>query len=336
MNSHLAIEVHSLRKAFRVQDHQEVLDPFAKMRRMIWPSFQQIDAVSDLSFKIAPGERVAFLGPNGAGKSTTIKMLSGILQPTAGMIQVLGLSPFKDRKKLAYQIGTVFGHRSQLWQHLPAFETFNLLAKVYDQDIKKHKQRQNELVEIFNARQLILKPVRQLSLGERMKCELIASLLHNPKVLFLDEPSLGLDFATKALIRDLMKSQSKNDGTTLLLTSHDAGDIQKICDRVVIIHQGRLLVDESIQSLYSKFFKFKVVTLFIESPRIKIDLEGVTVIEQIPHQLTIKVEVQKISIEKVISSVLKITQLRDLKVEDQPLEEVIEAIYRRAESSTQI
>lgn len=180
-----------------------------------------------LSFTISRGERVAFIGPNGAGKSTTIKMLSGILYPTAGDISILGHTPWKDRRTMAYKIGTVFGQRSQLWYHLPAGDTFDLLASAYAIDRDDYKKRRAYLADVFHLEPLLNRPVRQLSLGERMRCEIAASLLHKPEILFLDEPTVGLDITARTAIRDLIRDASEQDGTTILLTSHDTGDMEK-------------------------------------------------------------------------------------------------------------
>ena len=224
----------------------------------------EICAISALSFEIKTGERVAFIGPNGAGKSTTIKMLTGILHPTSGKIEVLGLVPWKDRHALGYQIGTVFGQRTQLWYHLPPSDTFELLSKIYEIDPKTYQNRLEELVALFEIGHLLGKPVRQLSLGERMRCEIVASLLHKPKILFLDEPTIGLDINAKLMIRGLLNKLSKEHGTTLFLTSHDTADIEQVCDRVIVLDKGMIITDSSLRDLKKTYMKKKILSLVTE------------------------------------------------------------------------
>ena len=291
-----------------------------------------VSAVHDISFEIQKGERVAFVGPNGAGKSTTLKILTGILSPSSGKAHVLGLVPADNRKKLGYQIGTLFGQRSQLWQHLPAQDTFDLLAKIYNQDVAVYKKRSTELVEAFDLGRLVHKPVSRLSLGERMKFELIASLLHHPQVLFLDEPTIGLDVTAKAMIRDLIKQRSEEDNVTLLLTSHDTGDIENVCDRIIIMNHGTILADQSLKSLREKYIKSKRITLVSEKAFLDISLPGIQKISQEPHRLVLEINTSVTSVSEVISYALKASSLHDMTVEDPPMEEIIKEIYRDAKS----
>ena len=224
-NAPAAIQVDNLSRSFRVQSRGAGMG--AALRALVRPSYTNVDAVRGVSFTIEAGERVSFVGPNGAGKSTTIKMLSGILYPTSGIATVQGLVPWKQRRLLGYQIGTIFGQRSRLWLHLPAMEAFNLLARVYDLDESTFRRRLGELIDLFDIEALARKPVRVLSLGERMRCELVACLLHSPRILFLDEPTIGLDVVAKAALRQLIRDQSEREGMTILLTSHDTGDMEQ-------------------------------------------------------------------------------------------------------------
>jgi ABC-2 type transport system ATP-binding protein len=208
------------------------------------PDIQTIDAVAGVSFEIAAGERVAIIGPNGAGKSTTLKMLSGVLEPTAGAARVFGLVPWKERRALAYRIGVVFGQRSQLLGELPARDSFALLRRIYDQDERAFAERLGRLVEQFGLAELLDQPVARLSLGQRMRCEITASLLHAPQLLFLDEPTIGLDITAKAAIRDFVTEHARDEGRTVVLTSHDMRDIELVCERVIVINQGRIVVDQ--------------------------------------------------------------------------------------------
>jgi ABC-2 type transport system ATP-binding protein len=275
---------------------------------------------------------VAFVGPNGAGKSTTIKMLSGILHPTMGLARVAGFVPWIERRRLAYRIGTVFGQRSQLWYHLPAADTFELLARMYDQEPAQFGRRRDALVDAFGIGEHLHKPVRELSLGQRMRCEIVASLLHAPEIVFLDEPTIGLDVSAKATIRDVVRELSVRDGCTVLLTSHDTGDMESVCDRVIVIHRGRMLLDQSIDTLRQRFIRRKLVTLLTAEPTVIIDLPGVVVIASRPHRTELEVDLDLTPVEAVVSAAIRTTTLRDLTVADPPMDAVVQAIYREAES----
>ena len=324
-----AIELEELRKVFRVRERAPGLR--SALRQLVFSQTRDVVAVDGISFRVEPGERVAFVGPNGAGKSTTIKVLAGILHPTSGDVRVGGLVPWRERRRLGYRIGTVFGQRTQLWYHLPAADTFDLLAKVYDVEPRVHRQRRERLVEAFGVEALLRKPVRQLSLGERMRCEVIASLLHAPEILFLDEPTIGLDVTAKAVIRDLVREHSEQNGSSVLLTSHDTGDMERVCERVIVIHQGRLLLDEPVERLRREYIQRKLLTLRTAEERVTIELPGVRVVRQSPHLTELEVDVSRTPIERVVEAALRASRLHDLTVEDPPMEEIIQAIYADAE-----
>lgn len=323
----IAIEVKNLRKTFKIRQKAGFI------KALISPTFTELEAVKDLSFTLQKGERVAFVGPNGAGKSTTIKMLSGILFPTSGQVLINGLTPWTDRTKLAYQIGTVFGQRSQLWYHLPARDTFELLSYAYEMERDEFKKRMVTLVDAFDAGVLIEKPVRQLSLGERMRCEIIASLLHKPSILFLDEPTVGLDVVSKGVIRDLVKQTSEQDGTTVLLTSHDTGDMERVCDRVIVIDHGQLVTDQRVKELRTGYIHEKVITLAMTETDIDMAMDGVRIVEKLPHHLKISIDTSIISVEAVLQAAMSKTSLEDITVEDPPTEDIIKAIYSGVKSS---
>ena len=245
-----AVQLSRVSKSFRVRRARGG-GMSARARDLFRPLTETVHALDGLSFSIAPGERVAFIGPNGAGKSTTLKVLAGILRPDAGDVRVLGFIPSSERRRLAFHIGTVFGQRSQLWYQLPPRDTFELLGRVYEIDRRQHRRRIAMLTTLFELDGLVDTPVRHLSLGERMRCEVVASLLHSPRLLFLDEPTIGLDVAAKAVIRDLLRTESERERVTLLLTSHDTGDIERVCGRVIVINHGRLLWDGPVAALRS-------------------------------------------------------------------------------------
>lgn len=241
------IKVESLSKTFRVKTKEAGLK--GSLQSMFSPSYREIEAVNSISFEVEKGEMLAFIGPNGAGKSTTIKMLTGILYPTSGNIEVMGFNPARERKKLSFKIGTVFGQKSQLWFHLPPLDSFNLLGNIYEMDKARLKRRIEFLKEVFEIGDLMDIPVRKLSLGQRIRCEIAASILHEPEIIFLDEPTIGLDVVVKQKIRELILKLNKEEATTIFLTSHDAGDIEQLCKRAIIINHGEVVLNESIKNL---------------------------------------------------------------------------------------
>ncbi|HEX7541575.1 MAG TPA: ATP-binding cassette domain-containing protein, partial [Anaerolineales bacterium] len=242
-----AIQVTNLTKTFRTKHKAAGLG--ASIRSLFRPEYKTVEAVRGLSFEMESGELLGFIGPNGAGKSTTIKILTGILFPSGGEVKVLGYIPWKQRQKLAYHIGTVFGQRPQLWYHLPAIDTLTLFGKIYEMEDRETRLRISELAEAFEITDLLETPVRKLSLGQRMRCEVAASLLHKPKLLLLDEPSIGLDVVAKQHIRDTLREMAKQENVGVLLTSHDAGDLEALCKRVIIINHGQIIYQDKVSTL---------------------------------------------------------------------------------------
>ena len=325
-----AIDIEELGKTFLVHERGKGLR--AAFATLFSAPRREVVAVKDVSFRIASGERVAFVGPNGAGKSTTIKILSGILHPTSGRAEVAGCVPWLQRRALAYRIGTVFGQRSQLWYHLPASDTFDLLARMYDTDPVQYQRRRASLVEAFDIAAILDQPVRQLSLGQRMRCEIVASLLHAPPILFLDEPTIGLDVAAKATIRDVVRDLSDREGRTVLLTSHDTGDMERVCDRVIVIHRGTILIDAPIDDLRRKFIRRKLVTLHTADPTFDPRLPGVRIVAERPHRTDLEVDLDRTPVDAVVQAALRATTLHDLTVQDPPMDEIVQAIYREADA----
>jgi len=319
------ITVQDLRKQYRYAKRGRGL--IGALRGAVAPEHQTIDAVDGISFEITAGERVAIIGPNGAGKSTTLKILSGILEPSAGAARVFGLVPWLQRKTLAYRIGVVFGQRSQLWGELPARDSFALLRRIYDQDAAPFARRLDALVERFDVGDLLNQPVQRMSLGQRMRCEIIASLLHAPSLLFLDEPTIGLDITAKAAIRDFITEQATNEGQTVVLTSHDTRDIELVCDRVIVINAGRIVVDQPTDQLRRQFLGRKLVTLQSTAARIVIDLPGILVRPSAPHTTIFEVDTRLVRVEQVIAAALKDGGIEDITIEDPPMEEVVREIY---------
>lgn len=291
-----------------------------------------VPAVQDISFSIASGERVAFIGPNGAGKSTTLKMLSGILYPTGGHATVGGLVPWKNRQLLAYKIGLVFGQRSQLWYHLPVVQSFDLLGKIYGLDDAAYRAQLQHLTDIFHLEPLLQQPVKSLSLGQRMRCEIAASLLHKPEILFLDEPTIGLDVTTKAELRDHLRRISVETGTTILLTSHDTADIEEICDRVIVINHGRKLIDMPLAEMQRTYLREKQLRFVTAEEHPYVDLPAGATITVQPHTLLVSVDPDQVVVAEVIQRVMQNVQLLDMSVSDRALEDIIRHIYTQAKS----
>jgi len=299
------------------------------VKNLFAPETKEINAVDDISFSVKSGERVAFIGPNGAGKSTTIKMLTGILFPTSGKANVLGLDPSKDRKKLAYQIGTVFGQRSQLLPNLPLTDSLEFFGVMYDLTDKQIKARVAELVDLFDMGSFINQPIRKLSLGQRMRAEVAASLIHKPKIIFLDEPTIGLDVVAKKSLRDLLLKINKEENTTIFLTSHDVGDIESLCDRTIVINHGVLIKDLPTRELSQVFVREKNIditpeTTFDEFPELP---EGINYGAKDKNKITVVVDINKIDVQEALRKLLDLFKVDDVDVYDTDLETVIRNIY---------
>ncbi len=321
------VEVRDLTKTFGLKRKQAGLR--GSLKSIVRPDFQRVEAVKRISFSLDAGELLAFIGPNGAGKSTTIKMLTGILYPTGGQARVLGLVPWRDRRKLAYRIGSVFGQKPQLWYHLPPIDTFNLFAKIYELDDRQFKQRAGFLIDAFDIADLVNTPVRKLSLGQRMRCEIAASLLHRPQVIFMDEPTIGLDVVAKQHIRDTIKTLHDLEGATIFLTSHDAGDIESLCKRVIIVNHGSILYDDRLSTLKRRYLTRKEIDVrFAEALAGGFRLEGVTVLKTGTYGVKLQVDTHDTPIDAVIQRLMADRAVVDINVSDPPLEEIIARIYQ--------
>ncbi len=301
------------------------------LKNLFSPEIKEIIAVDNISFSVEKGERIAFIGPNGAGKSTTIKMLTGILFPTSGSVNILGFDPTKDRKKLAYQIGTVFGQRSQLLPNLPLTDSLEFFGVMYDMSDKQIQKRIAELTELFELSSFIDQPVRKLSLGQRMRAEVAASLIHKPKIILLDEPTIGLDVVAKKALRDLLLRINEEEGTTIFLTSHDVGDIESLCNRTIIINHGTIIKDLPTEDLAKTFVVEKYIDLvpttkfgdFTELP------DGLRYSAKSSSLITVVVDMQKTSVKEAIKKLLDMFDVEDIDVYNADLETVIRHIYER-------
>lgn len=319
------IEVNNLKKEFRVKLKEKGIK--GSIKAMFKPQYKEINAVNDISFSIEEGEIIAFIGPNGAGKSTTIKMLTGILYPTSGKISVMGIDPSKERKKLAYNIGTVFGQKEQLWMHLTPYDNFKFFGAIYDLEDSQIEKKIKELSNTFDLEKFINTPVRNLSLGQRIRCEIVASLIHEPKVLFLDEPTIGLDPVVKENIRELIKKMNKEYKTTIFLTSHDVGDIEKLCKRVIIINDGKIILDDTMRKLKYNYLNRKIIEVRTNK---KINFKsdnGYTVLKNVDNNLKIEVDTTKTNIMDIIKQI-DANEIIDINISNIPLENIITEIYK--------
>jgi len=323
-----AIEVSGLTKTFRSYKKQPGFG--GALRGLFKREYETITAVSDVSFKIEPGELVGFLGPNGAGKTTTLKMLSGLLYPTTGHARVLNHVPWERHDAYRRQFALVLGQKNQLWWDLPARESFELNAKIYGIPTDKLERTVAEMSEMLNVREKLNISVRELSLGERMKMELIASLLHEPKVLFLDEPTIGLDVVSQKIVREFLRNYNHARRTTILLTSHYMADIQALCDRVIIIDHGKIFFDGRLSEVVDRFADFKLVTIQCDNAggcsEESLARHG-EIVERTAD--TIKLKIKRDRVIPACKALLDDLPVRDIDIEEVPIEDVIRQIFAR-------
>lgn len=320
------IEVKNLTKEYKYKVKEE-------KRGFIYNLFNEkenkVKAVNNISFNVEEGETIAFIGPNGAGKSTTIKMLTGILYPTSGDIKICGLTPIKDRNALAYNIGTVFGQRSQLLPNLPLTESMEMFGAMYDMDQKQTKKRIKELVELFELQDFIKQPVRKLSLGQRMRAEIATSLMHSPKIIFLDEPTIGLDVVSKKNLRDLLKRINQEQKVTIFLTSHDTEDIESICNRCIIINHGNIIIDLPTKKLMNEYIKSKRISInpideLKSYPQL---VNGLSYIIKEKNHVEIDVNTELISTKDAMQFLIDKFDIDDIDINNESLESIIRGIY---------
>lgn len=322
------IEVKKLSKNFKVKTKEKGLK--GSLKSIIKPKYKEVNAVKNINFEVEKGEIIAFIGPNGAGKSTTIKMLTGILYPSKGEIRVLGLDPTKERKKLSYEIGTVFGQKEQLWTHLTPYDNFKFFGAIYDIPEYQVEKKIEKLKTLFELGEFINTPVRNLSLGQRIRCEIVASLIHEPKVLFLDEPTIGLDPVVKENIRTLIKRMNKEYKTTIFLTSHDTLDIEKLCKRVIIINNGSIVLDDSMDNLKYHYLNKKILEAKMKEKVNLEDTDGITILKDKGYNIKIEIDTKKKNIADAIK-LLNPDNIIDINISNIPLEDIISAIYKSDE-----
>jgi ABC-2 type transport system ATP-binding protein len=317
-----AISISKLSKHYQVPEREAGLK--AAARGLIKRRYKLVKAVDEISFEIQPGEVVGFLGPNGAGKTTTLKMLSGLLYPTSGGASVLGFEPSRRSHDFLRQITLVMGNRNQLSWDLPALDSFDLQRSIYSIPTDDFKRTRDEFIELLDLKDLVQKPIRNLSLGERMKMEIVGALLHKPKILFLDEPTLGLDVTMQKRIRSFVAEYNQRYDATVLLTSHYMADVEALCRRVIVIHHGSLLFDGDLSALVKKFSAFKTVGFTLDDPSVSLSHYG-EVVSVDGGRVTLRVPTEKTS--AITSQILSDLSVDDLTVEAAPIEDVIESVF---------
>jgi ABC-2 type transport system ATP-binding protein len=328
------IEVQDLTKEFRTFRRREGV--LGALQNLFVREYLTVHAVDRISFSIEPGEMVGYIGANGAGKSTTIKVLTGILTPTSGQVVSNGFVPYRERRHYTKHIGVVFGQRTQLWWDIAVIESFKLLKEIYEIPEQDFRKRLGVFGDLLNLKEYLHTPVRKLSLGERMRCDLAASLLHNPPLLFLDEPTIGLDVVAKERIREFLKEINRTEGTTVLLTTHDLSDIQELSKRILIIDKGRILFDGDLEQMKNRLARYNQVKFFLKDraqvPRLaQIETDGI-VCQRI-DELTylIRFDREHHSSADVIRQIVNNLEVRDLLVEEEPIEEIVKRIYLKGE-----
>ncbi len=316
------IEVADLSKTFLVPEREAGLG--ASLRSLVRRRTRAVKAVERITFEVAPGEIVGFLGPNGAGKTTTLKMLSGLLYPTSGRLSVLGYTPSRRERDFLRQITLIMGNRNQLQWDIPALDSFELNRAIYRIPEADFKQTRDEFIDLLDLGELVKKPVRNLSLGERMKVEIAGALLHRPKVLFLDEPTIGLDVTMQRRIRSFVADYNRRYGATVLLTSHYMADVEALCRRVIVIHHGHILVDGNLADLAGQFAAYKTLNITLEDLSVDLGAYGVVIEKEADK---VKLRVPRAEAPRVTSLILREHPITDLTIEDPPIEDVIERVF---------
>jgi ABC-2 type transport system ATP-binding protein len=322
------IQVEGLKKVFKVHLRNRS-DLMAALKSLVAREIKYVEAVSGIDLRIHQGEIRGLIGPNGAGKSTTIKVLSGVLFPTAGKVKVMGYTPWQERENLVKRIGVVFGQKSQLWWDLPAIDAFALNKKMYEIPEEVYTRNIAYFKDLLHIGEVVNKPVRQLSLGERMKCEFACALLHNPPLVFLDEPTIGLDIISKKAIRSFIKKVNHDLGTTFILTTHDLDDIEDLCERVSIINKGTIVFDDPLEKLKTFFASKKIIELRFQREIPRTQLEQFNIISYEPYAARIEIDLASSPLPEEITKIFGLFPIHDININNIAIEEVIKFIYEQ-------
>jgi ABC-2 type transport system ATP-binding protein len=319
------IVMRQVNKTFRVARREAGFG--AAVHALFHKEYTHIEALKDVSFTIGDGEMVGYIGPNGAGKSSTIKVMSGVLTPDSGDCEIDGYNPWRDRKAHVKNIGVVFGQRSQLWWDVPVIDSFELIRDIYGVEAHSYRQTCEELTEMLKLSEILRTPARQLSLGQRMRCEIAASLLHSPRILFLDEPTIGLDAVSKIAVRDFIRRQNREKGTTVILTTHDMQDIEALTDRILLIGKGRILLDGTLEELKARNGRHKTITLLYSGGSFA-PLDGIMPGEQMDGRAVFTVDTERLSVSGAIEHLCRSAEIKDLSVTGTTTEELVLSLYR--------
>jgi len=320
------IIVENIQKTFKVARRQAGL--WNSLKSVVHREYNIVRALHGISFKLDAGELVGYIGPNGAGKSTTVKVMSGILVPDSGKCEILGLNPWKNRIQHVKNIGVVFGQRTQLWWDVPVEDSFDLLKDIYIIPTTQFQKTKLELVESLGLQSLLEVPVRQLSLGQKMRCELAASLLHQPPVLFLDEPTLGLDAISKIAVRDFIRNLNREKGVTVILTTHDMDDIEALCSRIILIGKGKILLDGTIEQIRNRILPERVLKIDFYSKPLRVDIPGVVLLVEEDNHIELRFDPSKNNATELIQAISAHNDIKDFIIENPPIEEIIAKMYR--------
>lgn len=324
------IEVTNLVKKYKISEKKHGILGYVK--HLFHPKYREHTAVNNISFNINEGELVGYIGENGAGKSTTIKMLTGLLTPTSGRVVVNGIVPNEKRIENNKQIGAVFGQKTQLWWDLPVIESFNLIRKMYEIPEKEYQSNLKKFTEILDLKDLLDKQVKNLSLGQKMRCEIAATFLHNPKVVYLDEPTIGLDILVKENIRKFIRDINKEKNTTVILTTHDLKDIEEVCDRIILIDKGSIIYDGEKEKFKNEYGKHIIVEFSIQNKKSNITLEtsedDFEVIDESEKNIRIKFNHDKFTVIDIVNRVSNYCEILDMHIQEEGLEEILKEIYR--------
>lgn len=318
------IELKNISKTFRVARRSAGFREAAKA--LFKKEYTEVHALQDVSFTIGEGEMVGYIGPNGAGKSSTIKIMSGVLTPDSGSCIINGRTPWKERTAHVRDIGVVFGQRSQLWWDVPVIDSFELLRDVYRMDPAQYKKNSDQLIEMLHLEEIVKTPARQLSLGQRMRCEIAASLLHDPKILFLDEPTIGLDAVSKIAVRDFIKTINREKKTTVILTTHDMQDIEALTERILLIGKGRILLDGSLEELKRRNSAGRVLTVDYLGDSLPV-MENMTLLKDLNGHAQVAIDTSLLSMSQAISHISSLVEVKDLSVDGQTVEELVVSLY---------
>lgn len=323
------IKVKNLKKFYQV--HQKEPGLMGSIQSLFHRKYYDVKAVDDISFEIKEGELIGFIGPNGAGKTTTLKVLSGLLYPTSGDVKVLGYEPFKRQSEFQKQFSLVMGQKNQLWWDLPAWESFILNKEIYEVPDEEFKQTVNDLADMLEVQDILKVQVRKLSLGQRMKCELIAALIHQPKVLFLDEPTIGLDVVAQKKMRDFLKEYNQKYNATIILTSHYMEDVKQLCKRIVIIDKGTILYDGLLEKVVEKLAPYKLINVMFEESVDAEKLKEIGKIEEF-NELQAQIHVKRKEATQKAGLLLNKFPVADLTIEEPPIEDIIRQVFSKSES----